>query len=132
SPRLPYAARRPCVPPGTLAVDLALAASRRALAQAGREAEEIDLILSVSTSVDHIALAPEVMGPRLCHPLQRELGARRAFVFDLLDAEWTLALDVARGFCAGACAGSGCSRDEPRVGEELPAARSAATRSERS
>ncbi|WP_394846737.1 hypothetical protein LZC95_04640 [Pendulispora brunnea] len=82
-----------------LAVDRVLPVAREVLAQASIEASSLDLILSMSISPDRVALGKNVAGPRVCHPLQRDLGAERAFVFDLYDDDWSAAIDIARGFC---------------------------------
>ena len=60
--------------------------------------EEIGLIISISISPDNLVQHQSVAAPRLCHPLQRALGANRAFVFDLLDSDWATAIQVAKGF----------------------------------
>jgi hypothetical protein len=82
------------------ALDMAVEASRQALDRAGTKAGELDLIISKSLSPSHLVSNHEIIGPRLGHPLQRALGAGRAFVFDLLDADWCVAIDIARGFVA--------------------------------
>lgn len=81
-----------------MAIDYALAATDEALAQAGITGNDIDLIISMSISPDHLSDKVNIVGPRLCHPLQRELGSRNAVVFDLHDACWSFALDTARSF----------------------------------
>ncbi|NTZ89017.1 hypothetical protein FCJ61_40115 [Burkholderia metallica] len=79
--------------------DYAVKAARQALLQAGCLPSELDLIVSLSISPSRMADAPEIAGPRLAHPVQRDLRARHAAVFDLLDADWTLALDLAQSHC---------------------------------
>ncbi|KUZ74157.1 hypothetical protein WI36_15055 [Burkholderia ubonensis] len=79
--------------------DYAVKAARQALLQAGCLPSELDLIVSLSISPSRIADAPSIAGPRLAHPVQRDLRARHAVVFDLLDADWTLALDLAQSHC---------------------------------
>ncbi|WP_431823861.1 hypothetical protein [Burkholderia sp. F1] len=79
--------------------DYAIKAARQALLQAGCLPSELDLIVSLSISPSRIADAPSIAGPRLAHPVQRDLRARHAAVFDLLDADWTLALDLAQSHC---------------------------------
>lgn len=81
-----------------MAIDYALAATNEAFDQAGLAGKDIDLIISLSISPDHLSDQVNIMGPRLCHPLQRELGADSAIVFDLHDACWSFALDTARCF----------------------------------
>ncbi|RQZ60533.1 hypothetical protein DF057_17505 [Burkholderia cepacia] len=79
--------------------DYAIKAARQALQQAGCLPSELDLIVSLSISPSRMADAPSIAGPRLAHPVQRDLRARHAAVFDLLDADWTLALDLAQSHC---------------------------------
>ncbi|AOK60835.1 hypothetical protein WM29_16410 [Burkholderia ubonensis] len=79
--------------------DYAVKAARQALLQAGCLPSELDLIVSLSISPSRLADAPSIAGPRLAHPVQRDLRARHAVVFDLLDADWTLALDLAQSHC---------------------------------
>ncbi|AOJ64810.1 hypothetical protein WJ32_19760 [Burkholderia ubonensis] len=79
--------------------DYAVKVARQALLQAGCLPSELDLIVSLSISPSRIADAPSIAGPRLAHPVQRDLRARHAVVFDLLDADWTLALDLAQSHC---------------------------------
>jgi hypothetical protein len=43
-----------------------------------------------------VADSVSIAGPRLAHPVQRDLRAHQAYVFDLLDADWTFALDIAQ------------------------------------
>ena len=86
-----------------MVVDYAVAASQEALAAAGLSATNVDLIVTASISPDHLSDDTCIMGPRLCHPLQRELGAHRAVVFDVHDACWVFALDVAQSFLQGLC-----------------------------
>lgn len=97
-PRPPLACMQPRLRDETMAIDLLLPACQQALTMAGCGVEDIDLIISKSTSPSHIADDKSIVGPRVGHPLQRELGAYNAFVFDLLDADWGFALDVAHGF----------------------------------
>ncbi|MGY4730732.1 hypothetical protein [Burkholderia pyrrocinia] len=77
----------------------AVSAARLALDQAGCLPSELDLIVSLSISPSRIVDDPAIAGPRLAHPVQRDLRARNAAVFDLLDADWTLALDFAQSHC---------------------------------
>ncbi|KWE84699.1 hypothetical protein WL80_22200 [Burkholderia ubonensis] len=79
--------------------DYAVNAARQALLQAGCLPSELDLIVSLSISPSRLADVPSIAGPRLAHPVQRDLRARHAVVFDLLDADWTLALDLAQSHC---------------------------------
>ncbi|KVX66076.1 hypothetical protein [Burkholderia stagnalis] len=79
--------------------DYAIKAARQALLQAACLPSELDLIVSLSISPSRMADSPSIAGPRLAHPVQRDLRARHAAVFDLLDADWTLALDLAQSHC---------------------------------
>jgi 3-Oxoacyl-[acyl-carrier-protein (ACP)] synthase III len=81
------------------ACDYAVKAARRALSKARCLASELELIVSLSVSPSRMADAPCIVGPRLAHPVQRDLRATNAAVFDLLDADWTLALDFAQSHC---------------------------------
>jgi len=81
-----------------MAIDFAVAASREALERAAIVATDLDLIISLSISPDHISDHTNIIGPRLCHPLQRELQAAQAVVFDLHDACWGFALETAYSF----------------------------------
>lgn len=65
-----------------------------ALHKAGWEAQEIDLIVSMSLSPDHLVAKCNVMGPRIGHPLQRALHADNAFVFDAMDASLAKTLHI--------------------------------------
>ncbi|MFD2786729.1 beta-ketoacyl-[acyl-carrier-protein] synthase family protein [Hymenobacter rubripertinctus] len=94
----PYAYCRPQAADEELLVGMALPVCWRILKARGLDPLDLDLLISVSVSPDHLVGSKEVAAPRLCHPLQRDLGARNAFVFDLIDADWTTALDVAEGF----------------------------------
>ncbi len=81
-----------------MAIDFALAAATEALEVSDIKGSDLDLIISMSISPDHLSDKTNIMGPRICHPLQRELKADNAVVFDLHDACWTFALDTARSF----------------------------------
>jgi putative alkyl quinolone biosynthesis protein PqsB len=83
-----------------MAIDRALTACEQALQQAGCRSDDIELIVGMSISPDHLSDDPAIAGPRLGHPLQRELKARNAFVFDLIDADWGTAIDIACAFAA--------------------------------
>ncbi len=82
----------------TMAIDYAVQASCRALRHADISPRQIDLVVTMCISPDHVSDDANIMGPRLCHPLQRELGADSAMVFDLQDADWTFAFDVTQSF----------------------------------
>jgi 3-oxoacyl-[acyl-carrier-protein] synthase-3 len=79
--------------------DLALQASREALAAAGVEPEQVDLII-VGTAT------PDMLFPATACVLQDRLGARRAGAFDLSAAcsSWVYAAAVAHGYIASGLA----------------------------
>jgi len=81
-----------------MAIDYALSAATECITAAGLTANDIDLIVTASISTDHLSDEVSIMGPRLCHPLQRELGADNAMVFDVHDACWVFTMDVAQSF----------------------------------
>jgi putative alkyl quinolone biosynthesis protein PqsB len=97
---LPYACPRPRADASQMAIDLALAACGDALKQAGCRPDDVELIAGMSVSPDHLSDDPAIAGPRLGHPLQRELKARQAFVFDLIDADWGAAIDMVSAFAS--------------------------------
>ena len=68
--------RRWCAPDDWATSDLALCAARRALANAGREPEDVDLLLVGTDSPDYITPATSVV-------LQHKLGAVNAGTFDI-------------------------------------------------
>ncbi len=70
---------RRIAPPGTAASDLGVHAGRAALADAGVEASDLDLIITATTTPDHVF-------PSTACVLQNALGAIRAGAFDLLAA----------------------------------------------
>lgn len=84
-----------------MAIDYALEATRQALSQAQCRPEEIELIIALSLSPSRLADDPGYSYPRLSHPLQRDLGMDNAVVFDMMDADWSIALDMAQSFCLG-------------------------------
>jgi hypothetical protein len=90
---------RPAGAAGELALDYARAATEAALSASGYTPRDLDLLISKGVSPTHIAESPEIVGPRLGHALQHALGAKNAFVFDLLDADWTPAFDTAEALC---------------------------------
>ncbi len=81
-----------------MAVDELLPVARQAMAQAGIEACQVDMIVTLSLSPDHLAIEPNIIGPRIGHPVQRALAADNAYVFDLMDASAAKALHVADVF----------------------------------
>ena len=78
--------------PETNTSDLAAEAGRRALADAGMDADELDLIICATTSGDYI-------WPSTACLVQQALGARRAAAFDLSAA--------CSGFCYGMATAAG-------------------------
>jgi 3-oxoacyl-[acyl-carrier-protein] synthase-3 len=75
--------------------DLAVAAARRALLQAGREASEVDLIVVATTT-------PDMTFPATASIVQRKLGAGVGIAFDVqaVCSGFVYALSVADGFVA--------------------------------
>ena len=63
-----------------------LPAVREALDEAAVKPEEIDLIVGLALSPDHLIENRDIMAPKIGHPLQKVLGANRAHVFDLTDS----------------------------------------------
>lgn len=78
--------------PGTPASDLALPASRDALAMAGVDAEDVDCIIVATVT-------PDTIFPSTACNLQHKLGAKNAWAFDLSGAcsGWIYAMTVADG-----------------------------------
>lgn len=70
---------RRVIAPGQAVSDLATGAGRRALAESGLSAAEIELIVVATVTPDHVC------PPTACH-VQRKLGATRAAGFDLAAA----------------------------------------------
>jgi hypothetical protein len=81
-----------------LIMDFSLPLCEKVLEKAKIKPEEIDLLLSISITPDRLVGDKDIGAPRLCHPLQRELKAKNAFVFDLLDSDWNTAIEIADGF----------------------------------
>jgi len=77
-----------------LAIDRLLPVARSALDRAAMVAADIDLIVTLSLSPDRLAVDSAIIGPRIGHPMQRALGAERAYVFDLMDASLAKALHI--------------------------------------
>lgn len=84
-----------------MAIEPARDAVLQALAQAGLEPAQIELILALSLSPSRLADDPGFSYPRLSHPSQRDLDLSNAVVFDMMDADWAIALDLAQSFCRG-------------------------------
>lgn len=104
-PDLPYGAARSAGKEGEPVLPALVSCVLDTLASCGRKAEDIDLIVSLSLSPDHLVSNSCVMGPRVGHPLQRELGAENAFVFDAMDSSLAKTLymvntlSIAQGYC---------------------------------
>lgn len=94
----PYGYARPIAAPGSVGMDFLKEAVDRALETAQYSAKEIDLIVSLSWSPDHMIEDPTIMGPRVGHPLQKLIGATGAFVFDMMDASLAKALHIINHF----------------------------------
>ncbi|RXV65337.1 hypothetical protein D1006_35165 [Burkholderia stabilis] len=73
--------------------------ARLALEQARYLPSEVDLVVSLSISPNRVAEDVAIAGPRFTHQGKRDLRAQHAAVFDLLDADWTLALDLTQSHC---------------------------------
>lgn len=78
---------------GMSTLDIALPAARRALEDAGKQPEDVDLIVACTVT-------PDSYTPTLSCRLQGELGAKRAFAFDLVAAcsGFAYATDVADSY----------------------------------
>lgn len=96
-----YGVARARAPEGTVAMDYLATAVERALDLANCSATELDLIVSLSWSPDHLVADTRIMGPRIGHPLQKKIGASNAFVFDLMDASLAKALHIVNQFALG-------------------------------
>lgn len=71
------------------------------LADCRIDPNKIDLILTLSTSTDHLVEKTQIHTPRLGYPVQHYIMASNAFVLDLQDTAWSQALEVANGYLAG-------------------------------
>ena len=94
----PLACKRPYQADHKMSVEAATAAVSRALDQAKLKVEDIDILISKGVSPSHLAIDPAIMGPRVGHAVQKELKLPNAFVFDLMDADYTFAMDIAESF----------------------------------
>lgn len=83
------------IAPDAMLADLAGRAARAACRAAGVAAADVDLVVTLSVSPSHQAVTPVLVGPRFGYAVQRDLGMARAFVLDLIDADWTFAIDQA-------------------------------------
>ncbi|MBD1581859.1 hypothetical protein [Pseudoalteromonas sp. S16_S37] len=61
-------------------------------------AQSIDLILTLSMSIDHLTDDTAIQSPRLGYPIQHHLAASNAFVLDLQDTSWAQAFEIANGY----------------------------------
>ena len=71
------------------------------IAQHDIAVESIDLILTLSTSIDYLSEHKDIQTPRLGYPVQKQLAANNAFVIDLQDTSWAQAFEVANGYLSG-------------------------------
>ncbi|WP_407330684.1 hypothetical protein [Enterovibrio sp. 27052020O] len=79
---------------GEILLDALLPCVETILDRAEWPSKDIDLIVSMSLSPDHLVSKCNVMGPRIGHPLQRALNADNAFVFDAMDASLAKTLHI--------------------------------------
>ncbi|MFT6248642.1 MAG: putative alkyl quinolone biosynthesis protein PqsB [Cognaticolwellia sp.] len=93
-PSLAYGAARPMAEAGSYALKYLVPCVDSILQQQQITAGDIDLIVSLSMSADHLVEELEIMGPRVGHPLQKSIGADNAFVFDLMDSSLSKAFYV--------------------------------------
>lgn len=99
-PLKPFACSRRKAGPTDFSLDFALSACDQAISQSSITPDKIDLIISMSISPSHLVKQSQICGPRLGNPVQRELQADNAYVFDLLAADWAFAIDAAHNFCS--------------------------------
>jgi 3-oxoacyl-[acyl-carrier-protein] synthase III len=57
--------------------------------------EEIGIIVGTSISVTGTTEDTNSAAPGVCHTIQKELGIKNAFVFDLFHSDWCTALEIA-------------------------------------
>lgn len=81
-----------------LLIDLVLNACDQVLSFANCRPDQIDLIISLSVSLSHFVENTKIVGPRITNPVQKELQADNAYVFDLLGSDWVFALDLAQTY----------------------------------
>lgn len=91
----PLGGERPRATGDEVLLERLLPAVQEVLEQAGVDAGDIDLIVGLALSPDHLIEQRDVIGPKIGHPLQKRLGARKAHVFDLTDSSLAKALYVA-------------------------------------
>ncbi len=92
------ACKRPYQADHKMSVETGSAAVSAALEQARLTVDDVDMIISKGVSPSHLAGDPAIMGPRVGHAIQKELRLPNAFVFDLMDADFTFAMDIAESF----------------------------------
>lgn len=85
---------------GVFAADWATQAAEDACRQGGIAGSDLDLIVTLSVSPSHLAVKPEHIGPRYGYIVQKRLANSKAFVLDLMDSDWTFALDQASLFAS--------------------------------
>ncbi len=90
----PLGGERPRAQGDEMLMQRLLPAVREALDEAAVKPEEIDLIVGLALSPDHLIENRDIMAPKIGHPLQKVLGANRAHVFDLTDSSLARALYV--------------------------------------
>lgn len=81
-------------PAQAMAMDALLPAVEQALQRAGIGAADLDMIVTLSLAPNRLAIDAAIIGPRIGHPLQKQLGAANAYVFDLMDTSVAKALHV--------------------------------------
>ncbi len=94
NPSLAYGSPRPVAETGSYALKYLIPTVNSILQEQRIVASDIDLIVSLSMSADHLVEELEIMGPRVGHPLQKSIGANNAYVFDLMDASLSKALYI--------------------------------------
>ncbi len=77
-----------------MAIDSLRPAVDDAMRRAGVGPEDLDMIVTLSLSPNRLAIDCSIIGPRIGHPLQKQLGAANAYVFDLMDSSVAKALHV--------------------------------------
>lgn len=66
------------------------------LLQLSISVEELDVIATLSLTSDNMAYERDIAGSRLCHPIQKELKAKNAWVYDMADSSLSSALELAQ------------------------------------
>ena len=78
----------------TMLIEPTLEVAKNVLQKGKVDADQVDLIVTLCLSSDHLAYDSAIGGPRLCHPLQNELKAKNAWVFDMTDSSLVTTLQV--------------------------------------